>query len=456
MSADGGAIGNASSGLPEIDELLQLVRDGGPHLSCRTLCEVATGGRTFAFHAVTLGNSDRACPAVGFFGGVHGLERIGAEVVLACLRSLVRRLRRDTTLHQMLAGLRVLFVPVVNPGGLWRGTRANPQGVDLMRNAPVDCADRVPFLLGGQRISAGLLWYRGVAGAAMQPEAQALCDIVTAELLGHDFSLGIDCHSGFGLHDRLWFPHAHTARPIEQLPELHALSQLLDDSLLHHRYLFEPQSRQYMAHGDLWDHLYLRALANGGRVFLPLTLEMGSWLWVKKKPAPALLAPRHLQPADRAPAAARAAAPPVVAGLRDARGLQPHAVAAASHGPRSAARERAGPLVPAAMWLNPGWRRRGRASPGAHVERRARRPRSAAMERANSISFALAAAALHVTCAWVMMLLVSAGVGGRRAPAARRRTGLNAWRRTVHAERAHALCASAVVPVRHGRLRAAL
>ena len=41
-----------------------------------------------------------------------------------------------------------------------------------------------------------------------------------------------------------------------------------------------------MAHGDLWDFLHLEAgrREEGGPVFLPLTLEMGSWLWVKKNP----------------------------------------------------------------------------------------------------------------------------------------------------------------------------
>jgi hypothetical protein len=64
---------------------------------------------------------------------------------------------------------------------------------------------------------------------------------------------------------------------------MHALCEILDDTLLHHRYVLEPQSRQYLTHGDLWDHLYLRACETK-EVFLPLTLEMGSWLWVKKNP----------------------------------------------------------------------------------------------------------------------------------------------------------------------------
>ena len=48
--------------------------------------------------------------------------------------------------------------------------------------------------------------------------------------------------------------------------------------------MIEPQSQQYLAHGDLWDHLYRSSLARAGSVFLPLTLEMGSWRWVSKYP----------------------------------------------------------------------------------------------------------------------------------------------------------------------------
>jgi hypothetical protein len=188
----------------------------------------------------------------------------------------------DEGLHQQLQSLRMVFMPLVNPGGLRRGTRANPRGVDLMRNAPVDAREPVPFLIGGQRISARLPWYRGPHDAPMQPEAAALCGVVDRELLSRPFALAIDCHSGFGLSDRLWFPFAHTRAPVDRLAEIHALKTLFDEAHAEHRYVFEPQSRQYLAHGDLWDHLYLRAPA--ATVFLPLTLEMGSWTWVRKNP----------------------------------------------------------------------------------------------------------------------------------------------------------------------------
>lgn len=274
--------------LPELAALEALLDAGQPWLSRRLLCEVAIddqlGPAHLPVHAYLLGSPHPRAPAVGFFGGVHGLERIGSEAVVTWLRHLVTRLQWDDSLHQLLGGLRLVFMPLVNPGGVRAGTRANPRGVDLMRNAPVEAQDAVPFLVGGQRIGPALPWYRGAAGAPMEAESSALCALVISELLGRPFSVAIDCHSGFGLRDRLWLPYAHTARPITHLAEAHALTELLDNTLAHHRYLVEPQSRQYLAHGDLWDHLYGEALTRPGSVFLPLTLEMGSWGWVRKNP----------------------------------------------------------------------------------------------------------------------------------------------------------------------------
>lgn len=276
----------ATPDLPLLDDLLGLIDEGAPHLQARTVCTVAAGAARFPVHALTLGNPSPEVPAIGFFGGVHGLERIGAEVVVAWLRSLVKRLAWDEALHEQLRRVRLVFMPLVNPGGYWLGTRANPNGVDLMRNAPVEAREKVPFLVGGQRYSRGMPWYRGDEGAPMEPEAEALCRFVERELLSRPFSVAVDCHSGFGSTDRIWFPYAHTTRPITHLPEIHALHAIFEQAHAHHPYVVEPQSLQYLTHGDLWDHLYLRAEAEGsaGRVFLPLTLEMGSWLWIKKNP----------------------------------------------------------------------------------------------------------------------------------------------------------------------------
>ena len=267
---------------PELIKLERIIREGIPHLQVRSVCEVTADGRRFPVYMLSLGNPSPDVPAVGFFGGIHGLERIGTQVLLAFLHSLLRRLRWDQVLQRQLATIRLVFMPLVNPAGMWRGTRSNPHGVDLMRNAPVESEEHVPFLLGGHRISARLPWYRGPADACMEIESQAVCRVVEEELFSREFSLALDCHSGFGLRDRIWFPYAYTAEPIRHLPEIDALHGLFDRTYPHHNYLFEPQCRQYLAHGDLWDHLYLQALQHEQRVFLPLTLEMGSWLWIKK------------------------------------------------------------------------------------------------------------------------------------------------------------------------------
>ena len=277
---------------PELAELQQIIAAGGAHLQQRVVCEVrceaAGGTQHFPVLAITLGNPSPDVPAVGFFGGVHGLERIGAEVVIAHLHSLVMRLRWDSSLHRQLESLRLVFMPIVNPGGMAQATRANPNGVDLMRNAPVEALDPVPFMVGGQRRSNRLPWYRGAAGAPMEAENLAVCEVAEEELLPRPFSMVVDCHSGFGTRDRVWFPYAHTAQPIPHLAELFAFKAILDQTHPQHRYVVEPQSCQYLAHGDLWDHLYQRALqsstSQAPRTFLPLTLEMGSWLWVKKNP----------------------------------------------------------------------------------------------------------------------------------------------------------------------------
>jgi hypothetical protein len=271
-------------GLPELSELEEILELGRHHVDWRVACEVDAGDQRFPVYQITLGNPDPALPAIGFFGGIHGLERIGTHVLLYFLRSLIMRLRWDKSLHHLLQEVRLVFMPLINPGGMWQSTRCNPQGVDLMRNAPIEATSQVPFLLGGHRISRHLPWYRGVAGGEMEIENRALCQTVQDELLSHPFSIAVDCHSGFGSRDRVWFPHAHCSNPIAQLADILALEELFQQTHPSNRYLFEPQSVQYRTHGDVWDYLYLKSEQAPPKIFLPLTLEMGSWLWVKKNP----------------------------------------------------------------------------------------------------------------------------------------------------------------------------
>ncbi|MBI5891830.1 MAG: zinc carboxypeptidase [Nitrosomonadales bacterium] len=270
--------------LPELSELESILELGRNRLESRVMCEVGAGNRRLPVYRLTLGNPDPGLPAIGFFGGIHGLERIGTQVLLYFLRSLLARLEWDKSLHHLLQDMQLVFVPLINPGGMWNSTRSNPHGVDLMRNAPVEAAGDVPFLLGGHRISRHLPWYRGSEGAEMESENQALCRVVQEHLLTRPFSIAVDCHSGFGSRDRIWFPHAHSLEPIDHLADILTLEELFHQTYPNSRYLFEPQCLHYRTHGDVWDYLYLQARQDSSRTFLPLTLEMGSWLWVKKNP----------------------------------------------------------------------------------------------------------------------------------------------------------------------------
>jgi hypothetical protein len=270
---------------PELDALRTLIARAGLAVRVATACEIPCDGERLPVEVIELGSTAADVPAVGFFGGVHGVERIGTQVVLAYLHTLLERLQWDDTLPGLLERVRLVFMPLVNPGGMLRQTRANLAGVDLMRNGPNDADCRVPPLLGGHRLGPWLPWYRGRQGAPLQPEAQALCDTVERRLATQPFSIALDCHSGFGTRDHIWFPYAGSHRPIDCLADIYALRSMFRSTHPYHGiYVIEPQSRRYTTHGDLWDWLHDRSRAVGAGLFLPFTLEMGSWLWVKKNP----------------------------------------------------------------------------------------------------------------------------------------------------------------------------
>jgi hypothetical protein len=274
--------------LPELRELSLLAeRASAPDFAwgrAETLARVEYAGETYPLLAFRFGPEDPRAPTLALFGGVHGLERIGTQALTAYLRTVIEMARWDRTLQNQLAEARLLIVPLVNPVGMSLLRRSNGNRVDLMRNAPVQAEGLASWhLFGGHRWSPYLPWYRGEAGAAMELEAHTLCEFVRREVFPSRAALSLDVHSGYGKVDRLWFPYARSRRPLPGLAQALALKRLLDGSYPNHVYRVEPQSREYLAHGDLWDYLYdeYQALHPGG-AYLPFTLEMGSWAWIKK------------------------------------------------------------------------------------------------------------------------------------------------------------------------------
>ncbi len=272
----------------ELSDIRALVSAGRGLVRERVLAEVTLAdGSTLPIVGLVIGSEDRSLPTLGLFGGVHGLERIGTRVVLTYLHSRLERFAWDHHARKRLEQCRIVAIPLVNPGGMQQGTRATPTGVDIMRNAPVEALESVVPLAGGQRWSRRLPFFRGPVGAAMEPETQTLVDFVESEVFEAEAALCMDFHSGFGLRDRLWYPYAKVRNAFPRRREAVSLGYLLERTYPHHRYLVEPQSDNYTTHGDVWDYLFDRHVERfglTGPVFLPWTLELGSWSWVRKNP----------------------------------------------------------------------------------------------------------------------------------------------------------------------------
>ncbi|CAI8790728.1 protein of unknown function [Methylocaldum szegediense] len=215
--------------LPELRELSILAEHvenaGWDWARVEVLAELHRDGESFPLLAFRFGPPHPVLPTLALFGGVHGLERIGTQVVTSYLHTLVEMARWDRVTRDMLSTTRLLIMPLVNPVGMYLKRRSNGNRVDLMRNAPVR-AEGVSrwHLFAGHRISPRLPWYQGEENAPMEVEAQTLCDWVRREIFPSRTALSIDVHSGYGKVDRLWFPFAKSREPFPALAQTVALT----------------------------------------------------------------------------------------------------------------------------------------------------------------------------------------------------------------------------------------
>lgn len=273
-----------------ISDLKRLIKtiDANPCLSDTVktweLAQVQHGDKCYPLYAFRVGNPNPESPTLFITGGVHGLERVGAQLAWSLLKTTIDRLIWDKALNNLFQDIRLIVVPLLNPVGYRNYTRSNGNGVDLMRNAPIEAVDPTPFLLGGHRFSKKLPWYQGNKGE-VEDENKALFQLFKNEITTSSTLISMDFHSGFGLKDRIWFPYSYTKEPFEHLAQMNAFTHLFEQTHPYHVYQIEPQSMGYLLSGDLWDYLYLEFLKeNKQGTYLPLTLEMGSWSWVRKNP----------------------------------------------------------------------------------------------------------------------------------------------------------------------------
>lgn len=269
----------------EFKNIKDLVQKSPDIVKHTVLDTVRYKDRNYDLHSFSIGKKDPNVPVFGIFGGVHGLEQVGAHVVLSYLNYIIEQLQWDESLYDLFQRVRLVSMPIVNPVGFVHLKRSNGNGVDLMRNAPIDSDEKVLPLIGGHYISPKLMWYRGKRDE-MEKESHTLCQFVKNEMLASKYAVSIDFHSGFGFKDRLWYPYACSTKRFKELDKVENLKRLLEKTIPHHIYKIEPQSDNYTTHGDLWDYLYFHKKEKyKDQTFLPLTLEMGSWIWLKKNPS---------------------------------------------------------------------------------------------------------------------------------------------------------------------------
>lgn len=276
--------GQLKTYVPEYLELDKIIFQNQDVIQVDVLAHVPVNNITLPIPQLIIGNPDTSKTTLIITAAIHGVERIGTQALLAWLQSLVQRYRWDGLWRsQFEEEVAIVILPMVNPVGMYLNTRANGNGVDINRHAPIEAEDPVPFLLGGQRISKRLPWYRGKKGASIQMEFQVLQQVIERFTQPDKPVLALDIHSGFGFRDQLWIPYAFRRQPISDVPVYMALKILWERNYPNHNYKFEPQSTAYLSHGDVWDYFH-RQCQQQNKLLLPLTLEMGSWNWVKKRP----------------------------------------------------------------------------------------------------------------------------------------------------------------------------
>lgn len=249
------------------------------------LNEVSYKGNTYPIYGFVIGSKNPEAPTFGLFGGVHGLEKVGTHVILNYLNSLSFRCSLHSFVRKKFESVRIVSIPMVNPVGVCHNKRGNGNGVDLMRDSPTKASGKTIPLASGHRVSPKIWWYQGQEDK-MEKESETLVSFVKEQMFSSEFSMALDVHSGFGARDRLWFPYSKEADVFPLGREARAFRRTMKLINPFHVYKVEPQSDSYLINGDLWDHMFdLQHFDPQYKgMFIPWTLEMGSWNWVKKNP----------------------------------------------------------------------------------------------------------------------------------------------------------------------------
>jgi len=276
--------------LTEVNDLERLILQAQPMSKCEQIAQIRfTHNRSekeLPIWSITLGSSAPEAPCLILTAGVHGLERVGSHVCIQFLFPLFEQLKWDKNLQDLFSQVRLVTIPIVNPGGMFLNSRSNPNGVDIMRNAHFEGEEKGLPYISGHYVSPSLPWYRGKKDGELEVETKALIEIVRKNVNQSRFAISLDIHSGFGMRDRVWYPWSASKKMIPDQVTVEKIEDVFRKSHPFHFYKIESQTSSYVIHGDPWDYLYDEHLKTrkADQIYIPFALEMGSWTWLRKNP----------------------------------------------------------------------------------------------------------------------------------------------------------------------------
>lgn len=265
---------------PEGFQLNQLCEEHGDKLEIEILEHIENSYYKTPMYAFYVGHKpDPKLPTIALFAGFHGIEWIGASVLMNFLDHILCSMDWDEGLKETLSKINLCGIPIVNPIGRIEGTRMNGRGIDLMRNSPV-IAEKASFMIGGQNLSSHLPWYRG---EKLEKENLTVLKFLDDHVMPSPFKLTLDIHSGFVKTSKIWFPYASGRKlPEQEEGMINSIGKYLNKIFKYNMYMYEKQTITYSTNGDFWDYNMDRHCARSVGIYLPYTLEISSYHWMIK------------------------------------------------------------------------------------------------------------------------------------------------------------------------------
>jgi len=103
--------------LPELWQLEQIISRTKHPLSVKEEASVAVAGQDLPLYSIEMTPFRAGLPTLIITAGVHGLERIGTQVLLSYIEMLLSRVSWDVVIQKQLSEMNLVFLPIVNPGG---------------------------------------------------------------------------------------------------------------------------------------------------------------------------------------------------------------------------------------------------------------------------------------------------------------------------------------------------